>query len=179
MKLLEYNARPAGARRQASRQAPRLIVGPACTNVHPMIRPALCAVAAAVCVASGCAQSVPGPHAIDLGRSACAKCRSTITTLDAAAQVAYRDGRARLYDDLGCMATDPAAWRGGGELYVQIAGGKGWARAEDVTFASPPGLQSPQGYNYFAYPEEEARRLAPDHWARGWNDLVTELARRR
>jgi len=144
-----------------------------------MIRAAVFAVAALVLVASGCGQSVPGPHAVDLGQSTCAKCRSLITSLDAAAQVAYTDGTARLYDDLGCMATDPAARRGVGELYVQMAGGKGWARVEDVTFASPAGSKSPQGYNYFAYPEEEARRLAPDHWARGWNDLVTELARTR
>jgi len=143
------------------------------------MRPSVLAVATLALVAFGCGQSVPGPHAIELGRSKCAKCRSVISSLDAAAQAAYTDGTARLYDDLGCMATDRAALRGAAELYVQMAGGKGWARAEDVTFASPPGSTSPQGYNYFAYPEEEARRLAPDHWARGWNDLVTELARKR
>jgi len=143
------------------------------------MRPSVLAVATLALVAFGCGQSVPGPHAIELGRSTCAKCRSVISSLDAAAQAAYTDGTARLYDDLGCMATDRAVLRGAAELYVQMAGGKGWARAEDVTFASPPGSTSPQGYNYFAYPEEEARRLAPDHWARGWNDLVTELARKR
>ncbi len=58
-----------------------------------------------------------------------------------------------------------------------MAGGKGWARVEDVTFAAPPGAKTPQGYNYLAFPEEESRRLAPDHWARGWHDLVSELAR--
>ena len=141
-------------------------------------RTLLAAVVAAL-AAAGCAQSVPGPHPVELGRSTCAKCRSVIASLDAAAQLARSDGTARLYDDLGCMATDPVALRGGGERYVQMAGGKGWARVEDVTFASPPGSKSPQGYNYFAFPEEESRRLAPDHWARGWNDLVTELSRKR
>ena len=127
----------------------------------------------------GCGQSVPAPHAIELGRSACAKCRNVISSLDAAAQAANADGTARLYDDLGCMATDPVALRGAAQLYVQMAGGKGWARVEDVTFASPPGTKTPQGYNDLACPEEESRRQAPDHWARGWNDLVTELARKR
>jgi hypothetical protein len=140
---------------------------------------ALLAAVVAALAAAGCGQSVPGPHPVELGRSTCAKCRSVIASLDAAAQLARSDGTARLYDDLGCMATDPVALRGGGERYVQMAGGKGWARVEDVTFASPPGSKSPQGYNYFAFPEEESRRLAPDHWARGWNDLVTELARTR
>jgi hypothetical protein len=138
----------------------------------------VCAAALAV-VAAACGQSVPSPHAVELGRSTCAKCRNVITSLDAAAQAASSDGTARLYDDLGCMATDPVALRGAAQLYVQMAGGKGWARVEDVTFASPPGAKTPQGYNYLAYPEEESRRLAPDHWARGWNDLVTELARTR
>jgi hypothetical protein len=143
------------------------------------MRPLLVAVLALALAASACGQSVPGPHPIELGRSTCAKCRHVIASLDAAAQAAYADGTARLYDDLGCMATDPEALRGAAELYVQMAGGKGWARVEDVTFASPPGAASPRGYNYFAYSEEESRRLAPDHWARGWNDLVTELARKR
>ena len=144
-----------------------------------MTRLTLLAVVALALVAPACGQSVPSPQPIELGRSACAKCRSLIGSLDAAAQAANPDGSARLYDDLGCMATDPAALRGAAQLYVQMAGGKGWARVEDVTFASPPGTKTPQGYNYLAYPEEESRRLAPDHWARGWHDLVSELAKSR
>jgi len=173
MKHLGYNGRAAGA------SASRLIAGSACTNVERVIRPLFVAIVGLACLAAGCGQSVPGPRAIDLGRSTCAKCRHVISSLDAAAQMVYKDGTVRLYDDIGCMATDPAALRGTGELYVQMAGGKGWARAEDVTFASPAGARSPQGYNYFAFPEEESRRLAPDHWARGWHDLVTELGRKR
>jgi hypothetical protein len=173
MKLLAYNGRAAGA------SARRLIAGPACTNVERVIRPIFLAVLGLASVAAACGQSVPGPQTVALGRSTCARCGHVISSLDAAAQIAYQDGTARLYDDIGCMATDPVARRGTGERYVQMAGGKGWARAEDVTFASPAGATSPQGYNYFAFPEEEARRLAPDHWARGWNDLVTELGRKR
>lgn len=144
-----------------------------------MTRRVMAGLAALAVVAAACGQAVPAPRAIELGRSTCAKCRNVITSLDAAAQALGPDGTARLYDDLGCMATDPVALRGGFQLYVQMAGGKGWARVEEVTFASPPGARSPQGYNYFAYPEDESRRLAPDHWARGWDDLVTELARKR
>jgi hypothetical protein len=156
-----------------------LIAGRACTNVQRVTRLTLLAVAALALVAPACGQSVPSPQPIELGRSTCAKCRSVIASLDAAAQAAHPDGTARLYDDLGCMATDPVALRGEAQLYVQMAGGKGWARVEDVTFASPPGAKTPQDYNYLAYPEEESRRLAPDHWARGWHDLVSELAKTR
>jgi hypothetical protein len=126
---------------------------------------------------AACSQSVPSPLAVQLGRSTCAKCKQVVSGLDAAAQAVYTDGTVRIYDDIGCMATDPEALRGTAQLYVQLAGGKGWARVEDITFASPPDTKTPQGYNYLAYPEEESRRLAPDHWARGWNDLVAELAR--
>lgn len=128
---------------------------------------------------TACSQSVPAPQAVQIGRSICARCGNVVSSLESAAQAAYTDGTVRIYDDIGCMATDPEALRGAAQLYVQLAGGKGWARVEDIMFASPPGAKTPQGYNYLAYPEEESRRLAPDHWARGWNDLVTELARTR
>ena len=165
--------------RIAPHSTSRLIGPGSCTNVEAVTRARLLVIVALVLASASCGQTVPGPRAIDLGRSTCAKCRHVISSLNAAAQVAYPDGTARLYDDIGCMATDPAARGGSGELYVQMAGGKGWARAEDVTFASPAGAASPQGYNYLAYPEEESRRLAPDHWARGWHDLVTELNRKQ
>jgi hypothetical protein len=129
--------------------------------------------------AAACTQSVPSPHPVELGKVTCAKCGQLVSSLDAAAQAVYTDGSVRIYDDLGCMATDPKALHGLAQLYVQLAGGRGWVRVEDITFASPPGTRTPQGYNYLAYPEEESRQLAPDHWARGWDDLVIELARRR
>lgn len=137
---------------------------------------------AAVVLAAGlmlaCGTRVPAPSAIRLGQDVCAKCRHTIASLDAAAEVVYRDGRVRLYDDLGCLATDRAALAGGGQMYVQFAGGKGWARVEDVHFASPKDVTSPQGFNYFAYTQEEAGRIDAAGWARGWGDLVAELNRR-
>jgi hypothetical protein len=144
-----------------------------------MTRPGLLAIGLLAATLNACSQSVPAPQAVQIGRSACAKCKHVVSSLGSAAQAVYTDGTARIYDDIGCMATDPEALRGTAQLYVQLAGGKGWVRVEDITFASPPDAKTPQGYNYLAYPEEESRRLAPDHWARGWNDLVTGLARKK
>ena len=144
-----------------------------------MTRPGLLAIGLLAATFNACSQSVPSPQAVQIGRSTCAKCKNVVSSLDSAAQAVYTDGTARIYDDIGCMATDPEALRGTAQLYVQLAGGKGWVRVEDITFASPPDAKTPQGYNYRAYPEEESRRLAPDHWARGWNDLVTGLARKK
>jgi hypothetical protein len=125
-----------------------------------------------------CGGSVPGPHPIALGTDTCAKCRNTITSLDAAAQIVHADDRVVFFDDLGCLAIDKTALEGGGQIYVQFAGGKGWARVEDVHFASPQDRTSPQGYNFFAYTQEEARSIDPNGWARGWQDVVAELSRR-
>jgi hypothetical protein len=144
-----------------------------------MTRRAMAAAVLSVLALAACEQSVPAPKAVQLGRATCAKCRNVVSSLDAAAQAVYPDGTTRTYDDLGCMATDPEALRGAAQLYVQLAGGRGWVRVEDITFASPPGTKTPQGFNYLAYPEEESRQLAPDHWARGWRDLVSELAGKR
>ena len=130
-------------------------------------------------LAAACGSNVPAPRPIRLGEDVCAKCGHTIQTLDAAAQVVYTDGRVRVYDDLGCLATDAASLAGDGQFYVQFAGGKGWARVDDVHFASPKDLTSPQGYNYFAYTQDAASRIDPAGWARGWGDLVAELNRQR
>lgn len=121
--------------------------------------------------------SVPAPRAIELGREACARCGHTIESLEAAAQIVHTDGTTRVYDDLGCLATDGAALRGGGQFYVQLSGQRGWMRVEDVHFASPKDRQSPRGYNYFAYQQDEAAGIDPNGWARGWADLVAELNR--
>ena len=124
-----------------------------------------------------CGGPVPAPQGVSIGHTTCAKCGSILYTLVGAAQAVYQDGTVRYYDDIGCMATDPEALKGQAQLYVQIATAAGWARVEDVTFAKPGTVQTARGYGYLAYPEDEARRIAPDHWARGWSDLVKELAR--
>jgi hypothetical protein len=143
------------------------------------LQPALWTILLALAFTSCGAPEVPAPRAIALGKDTCALCRQTITTLDAAAQVVFADGTTRVYDDLGCLATDRATLRRGGQLYVQFAGGKGWARVEDVHFASPKDHPSPRGFNYFAYTQDDASRIDPKGWARGWGDLVDELNRGR
>ena len=128
--------------------------------------------------AAACGFSVPAPAKIAFGHARCARCGTILYGMEGAAQAVSKDGAVRYYDDLGCMATDPEALRGRAQLYVQMAGSRGWARVEDVTFAAPPNKETAHGYGYLPYPEEEARRIAPDKWARGWSDLVAELARK-
>ena len=140
----------------------------------------LSAVVLAAALAAACStSSVPAPRAIALDKDVCVKCGEVIHTLNAAAQVVHVDGTTRVYDDIGCLATDQAALSGGGQFYVQFAGGKGWMRVEDVHFALQTDRVSPRGFNYFAYTEEEARRVDIDHWARGWGDIVAVLNRQK
>jgi hypothetical protein len=153
--------------------------GPPCLR-GGRLQPALWTIAALLTLTllGACGPAVvPAPRAIVLGSDTCVQCRQTIATLDAAAQAVFADGTTRVYDDLGCLATDRATLRRGGQLYVQFAGGKGWARVEDVHFASPKDRQSPRRYNYFAYTQDEAQRIDAAGWARGWGDLVAELNR--
>lgn len=124
-----------------------------------------------------CGGQVPQPQGVALGHAKCAKCGNILFELEGTAQAVYQDFTVRYYDDLGCMATDPVALRGDAQLYVQMAGLKGWARVEDITFAKPGTVRTARGYGYLPYPEEEARLIAPDRWARGWQDLVRELAK--
>jgi hypothetical protein len=124
-----------------------------------------------------CGRGMPTPQAPSLGHSTCAKCTGIIFAIEGTGQAVYPDGSVRFYDDVGCMATHQEALNGGAQLYVQLAGGKGWVRVEDITFAKPSNFQTARNFNYLPYPEEEARQIAPDHWARGWNDLVAELAK--
>ena len=124
-----------------------------------------------------CGRNVPSPQAPSLGHSTCAKCNGIIYNTEGIGEAVYPDGSVRFYDDLGCMATHPEALRGTAQLYVQMAGGRGWTRVEDINFAKPPNAQTARNYGYLAYPEEEARQIAPDKWARGWTDLVNELAK--
>jgi hypothetical protein len=135
--------------------------------------------AIAALLASACSSTVPAPKAIPLGKAACARCRHVIVSIEATAEAVYGDGTVRYYDDLGCMATDPVAQKGEAQLYVQLAGGRGWVRVEDINFAQFPGAKTARGYNYLAYPEDEARRADSANWARGWNDIVAELARKK
>ena len=126
-----------------------------------------------------CGGSVPAPQGVALGHAKCAKCGETLFVIEGAGEAVYQDGSIRYYDDLGCMATDPEALRGQAQLYVQMARSKGWVRVEDITFAKADPARTARGYGYLPYPEEESRRLASDHWARGWSDLVKELANRK
>ncbi len=107
----------------------------------------------------------------------CARCGMPIAKLEFAAEAAYPAGPPRFYDDIGCLVLDSAGQAGGGQFYVQLAGGKGWVRVEDIAYASPATAQSPMGFNFVALPEEEARAADRDGRARSWDELVYDVER--
>jgi copper chaperone NosL len=83
----------------------------------------------------------------------------------------------RFYDDIGCLATDSRQAMGGAR-FVHADGG--WAAAETVFFARPPGESTPMGYGIVAFQSrEQAAARDPRGKARTWKDLVAELAAER
>ena len=74
------------------------------------------------------------------------------------------------------MATDPEA-PAPRAAYVQLAGGRGWVRVEDICFACSPAPGRRGGHNHPRSPKRRRDSSRPDRWARGWHDLVAELAR--
>ena len=120
--------------------------------------------------------SVPSPEQVPAGAK-CARCGMPIARLEFAAQTVFPNASPRFYDDIGCLVMDSLARKPGGRFYAQLAGGRGWVRVEDVAYASPAGLQSPMGFNFVAYPEEEARAVDRGGRARSWDELVYDVER--
>jgi hypothetical protein len=84
----------------------------------------------------------------------------------------------RFYDDIGCLATDSWPEATGGARFVHADGG--WAAAETVFYARPPGESTPMGYGVVAFQSrEQAAARDPRGTARTWGDLVAELAAER
>jgi hypothetical protein len=74
-----------------------------------------------------------------------------------AAQVVDREGRARFYDDLGCLLEDrPATLPEPEGVLVRPFSGEGWIRGDAGWAVRSRGLQSPMGCGIAAFPTREA-----------------------
>jgi hypothetical protein len=91
---------------------------------------------------------------------------------NAAEVVSPRDDT-RFYDDIGCLARDPAARVVEVRVYVRAEGD--WLRAEDAWFARPAGLETPMGHGIAAYRSEATARNADRaQKAARWADVLRE-----
>ena len=82
----------------------------------------------------------------------------------------------RFYDDIGCLAADTPPGETPRRMWVTGANGD-WMAAETAFYASPAGPRTPMGYNFAAYPTDQAARRA-DRQGRAlrWSDVARAAA---
>lgn len=107
---------------------------------------------------AACSKPTPGPKAIKLGRDVCEHCNMIVSELRYAAQSwDPKRGRARVYDDIGCLITyvtlngeidDPGAplWVADGSVTTN----NGWLDARAASYRD--GFQTPMGHGFAAAP---------------------------
>ena len=83
----------------------------------------------------GCGVRGNGPEPLPLDRVDCARCGMLISSDANAAEAIVPGAGTRFYDDIGCMAGDPAAVKAGVERFVRLADGTGWIPADAAYFA--------------------------------------------
>jgi len=106
-----------------------------------------------VLLASACTSGVPQPVAIDLGRDVCAHCRMVISSRATAAQILSPAEEPRLFDDIGCLASDLArsAPPEGSVIVVADHLTGDWLTAGDAVLTEVPGLPTPMGSGVIAH----------------------------
>ena len=78
----------------------------------------------------------------------------------------------RFYDDIGCMAADPAAGMAGVERFVRLADGNGWIPADAAYFAASTAV-TPMAHGLVAFASAaEAGTVDRDTRPRRWDEVV-------
>jgi hypothetical protein len=99
-----------------------------------------------------------------------------LVSSDANAAQSRAPGEAtRFFDDIGCLAGDPAARVDGTVRYVHLANG-GWAQAGAAWFAISRDARTPMDHGILAFgSREEAHAADRDRQPRGWAAIVSHL----
>lgn len=136
------------------------------------------AVALVASLSLSCGRRSPTPEAVPVGQVNCARCSMVISREAQSAEWVVPGEETRFYDDIGCLATDSWKEATGGARFVHADGG--WAAAETVFYARPPGESTPMGYGVVAF-NSRKQAAARDQRGKGrtWRDLVAELAAER
>lgn len=132
----------------------------------------------AVSLLASCGAAPPGPEPIPLDRVNCARCSMLISS-DANAAQSRVDGHATLFfDDIGCLATEPAAQSDTTSRYVRLVSG-GWSTTDAAWFARSLTARTPMDYGVLAFATaDEARAADRDRQAYQWPAIVS-LAKTR
>jgi hypothetical protein len=124
----------------------------------------------------GCAGRSLEPEAVAVDQVACARCGMLVSSLDRAAQAVYADADTRVYDDVGCLATDRESRTGTYRFYVHTRDGR-WTEVGMARFVHDAGVSTPMSYGIVALTEAEAARQQVA--ALTWTEIVARLGEER
>jgi len=129
-------------------------------------------VACATVLLVGCGVRGNGPEPLPLDRVDCARCGMLISSDANAAEAIVPGAGTRFYDDIGCMAGDPAAVKAGVERFVRLADGTGWIPADAAYFAASTAA-TPMAHGLVAFASAgEAGAVDRDARPRRWDEMV-------
>lgn len=143
-----------------------------------MMRSRVLTASIAVWLMASCGAARPVPEPIPLDRANCARCGMLISS-DANAAQSQTDGQpTRFFDDIGCLAAEPAGHADTTRRYVLLTSG-GWATTDAAWFARSLSARTPMDYGVLAFATaDEARAADRDRQAHQWPAIVT-LAKSR
>lgn len=135
-------------------------------------------VACAAVLLAGCGVRGNGPEPLPLDRVDCARCGMLISSDANAAEAIVPGGGTRFYDDIGCMAGDPAAANAGVERFVRLADGTGWIPADAAYFAASAAV-TPMAHGLVAFASEGGAVAADrDARPRRWDEVARMIGGR-
>jgi hypothetical protein len=82
-----------------------------------------------------------------------------ISTASGAAQIVSSGEETRFYDDVGCLAADWDAHRGGARAFVRAADGS-WSDVQDAVFGQPADERTAMGSGIVAFAAADEARAA-------------------
>ena len=134
---------------------------------------------AALALASACRASADGPPAIELDRTACARCGMLVSETRFAAAYRTEGGESKVFDDIGCLrqAVRTSPEPRPAVFWFHDAGHGGWLDGRRSRFVVSPEIHTPMGGGILAF--GDAAAAASEASARHGRvvDSVDELLR--
>jgi copper chaperone NosL len=115
---------------------------------------------------AGCGKQEIKPVAIDEQSDKCEVCHMAVKDDGHATEVILENGKAILFDDIGCMYKwlEENEGKEVAQFYVKDYGSKEWIELEKATFVYDKTVKTPMAYNVIAYTDTKAAQsFTEDH----------------
>lgn len=108
-------------------------------------------------VLTGCSQQSYEPREISPTTDICKVCNMSISQMDYAAQIVFKNGDHNVYDDLGCLMADIIE-KGDEEIgaaYIKDAKSHQWINVKEATYVYASDIWTPMNYGVVAFASDE------------------------